>query len=112
MSGGDSTLDQVVEGVKEIALLKIDVEGHEAAAFTGGRNTLARTKAVVFERWAGDPRSDSAIRQIEEAGFTTTTIDERNMLAVRSESSSGSTVGKESADHLSRRAVRGRHVER
>lgn len=84
-----TTLDQVVEGVKEIALLKIDVEGHEAAVFAGGRNMLARTRAVVFESWAGYPRSDAAIRQIEEAGFTIIAIDEYNMLAVRSESGIG-----------------------
>lgn len=42
-------LDDLVDDDVEVDLLKIDVEGHEAAVLAGGPSTLARTRAVLVE---------------------------------------------------------------
>lgn len=36
---------------REIALLKVDVEGYEKMVLDGGQNVLSRTKVVMFESW-------------------------------------------------------------
>jgi FkbM family methyltransferase len=43
------TLDNIV-GNKPISLIKIDIEGHEARAFRGAKNVIARNRpAIIFE---------------------------------------------------------------
>lgn len=44
-----ATLDEVNEIFGNVTLLKIDVEGWELHVFQGGRETLSRTKYVIFE---------------------------------------------------------------
>jgi FkbM family methyltransferase len=51
-----TTLDRVVEGCHEpIGVLKIDVEGHEIKAFTGGRESLkaGKVRDIIFEDHEG-----------------------------------------------------------
>lgn len=44
-----STLDELLSGVPEVSLLKIDVQGFERAVFAGAPQTLARTKFLLVE---------------------------------------------------------------
>ena len=45
-----STLDNILEqGVREIALLKLDVEGYELFAIEGAQETLKKTRLIYFE---------------------------------------------------------------
>ena len=54
---GTATLDDVLEDVKGIRLLKMDLEGAELEAMRGGSNALARTEAVIFEHLRGPQRA-------------------------------------------------------
>jgi FkbM family methyltransferase len=44
-----TTLDQLLAGVPEIALLKIDVQGTEADVLAGAAQTLTRTASILIE---------------------------------------------------------------
>ena len=44
-----TTLDHLLRSEKEIALLKLDVEGQELAALHGGKGVLQKVSAVYFE---------------------------------------------------------------
>lgn len=44
-------LDALTSDLRDIALLKIDVEGYELMVLNGAEETLARTRAVYFESW-------------------------------------------------------------
>lgn len=74
-----TTLDAVTASVGRIGLLKMDLEGAEAAALAGAVETLKRVDAVLFESWDADGGEAAAI--LRAAGFTLSRIDARNMLA-------------------------------
>lgn len=76
-----TTLDDLTRGLQDIAVIKMDLEGAEALAIAGGRETLRRTRAVVFESWAGDGGRTGVL--LAEAGFDITPVDGRNFLASR-----------------------------
>lgn len=76
-----TTLDQVTEGVGEIALIKVDLEGAEVQALAGAQQTLKRTRALIFESWGGDGGRAGQI--LIKAGFSIFPIDGRNFLAAR-----------------------------
>ena len=44
-------LDELPLGEKEIALLKVDVEGYEKFVFSGATETLRHVRCVYFESW-------------------------------------------------------------
>lgn len=44
-----TTLDAVVENIKEFELIKIDVEGFEREVLLGANNTLSKTKHLIIE---------------------------------------------------------------
>jgi FkbM family methyltransferase len=71
-----TTLDDVVGG-ERVALLKIDVEGHEAAVLAGGRASLAagRIRDVLFEALGGLP--SPASDELERHGYTLLAVRER-----------------------------------
>lgn len=83
-----TTLDTVAEGIDEVAILKMDLEGAEPSALAGAERTLKRTRAVIFESWAGD--GGQTAKMLTEAGFNISSIDGRNFLAVRTLSKTGS----------------------
>jgi FkbM family methyltransferase len=73
------TLDSIFQGEAsppQPNLLKIDVEGHEAPIFAGGRALLRRLQPVVFMEWhprlLGSSGSDlfASLDLLREAGFT------------------------------------------
>jgi FkbM family methyltransferase len=78
-----TTLDDVARGLARVDLMKIDIEGAEARALAGGRGTLARTRAVVFESWSGSGEGKAAEDYLAGLGFTLRRIDGNNVLAVR-----------------------------
>ena len=69
------TLDELCDGIGEIALIKLDVEGYEPEVLLGGRQTLRRTRCIYMEVWDAHLRRygwDPARVQkmLEEMGFT------------------------------------------
>jgi FkbM family methyltransferase len=76
-------LDDVV-GDRQIGLLKIDVEGHEAGVLRGGRRMLAdrAVRDIVFEDH--DPYPSEATALVEAAGFTLISLD-NDLLGLRLE---------------------------
>lgn len=72
-----TTIDNVVDGVEHVDLMKIDVEGHELAVLAGAACTLSRHRPVVFleaTRENAEPARDALlalgyrIRRFEAAG--------------------------------------------
>ena len=73
-------LDDVVD--TPVALLKIDVEGHELAVLRGAADLIARSRpAMVLE--ANTPaHMDALSRWCAESGYVWTRADDRNMLCL------------------------------
>ncbi len=65
-----ATLDEVLADTPAVGVMKLDVEGHEAAVLTGGERTLraGRIRDVVYEDHHGYP--GEASRLLESAGYT------------------------------------------
>lgn len=74
------TLDEVLGDVGDIALIKIDIEGAELDALTGGAAVLARTRAIIFEQLDGTRELATALTG---SGFTISRLDHSNYLAQR-----------------------------
>jgi len=74
------TLDEVLEGVGDIALLKLDIEGAEIDALAGAAAVLRRTDAIIFEE-LDDSGPTAAV--LAHAGFTVEQLDRHNFLARR-----------------------------
>lgn len=70
------SLDQVLAG-RSVALLKLDVEGHELSALDGAKAALRarRIRHILFEEHATLPTPVSV--RLEEAGFTLFALHER-----------------------------------
>lgn len=49
-----TTLDELLADVRQADLIKMDLEGAEVLALEGGRNSLAKMKAIIFEQQEGD----------------------------------------------------------
>jgi FkbM family methyltransferase len=67
------TLDEVV-GDREVAVMKIDVQGGELGVLAGGTETLRRTRAILVEivfvsHYEGDSPFPVLHRRMEELGF-------------------------------------------
>ncbi|MEE8453782.1 MAG: FkbM family methyltransferase [Limibaculum sp.] len=78
-----TTLDHVVEDLPRLDVLKVDLEGAEALAFDGGRETLSRTRCVIFEDWVGRGHGREAAERVAGAGFELRRLDGINMIGVR-----------------------------
>lgn len=75
-----TTLDDLTGGLAQVDVLKVDLEGAEALAFKGGRDTLARTRCVIFEaRGHGDDAADG----IRSHGFSLSGLGEYDLIGVR-----------------------------
>jgi FkbM family methyltransferase len=66
-------LDDLV-GEESVDVLKLDVQGAELEVIGGGRQTLARTRAVLlemnlFSQYEGDATFDALHREMSELGF-------------------------------------------
>jgi FkbM family methyltransferase len=98
LTGGDiavlvQTLDTVLEGLGDIRLLKLDIEGYELMALRGAREVLGRTKFVYFEmgdemvaRYSYTPADILVL--LNDAGFTVCRIldtGERNEITPNSD---------------------------
>ncbi len=75
-----TTVDQLVGG-RNVALLKIDVQGAEAEVLAGASETLGRTDAVMLEvtfvsHYEGDATFPSLHQTMLDAGFSLTGIAE------------------------------------
>lgn len=79
-----STLDEILADVKNIKLIKMDIEGEEFNAVQGAQLVLHKVRAIIFECW--DPQGDdlkNISSKLDEFGFSITRIDNRNILARR-----------------------------
>jgi FkbM family methyltransferase len=68
-----TTLDEIV-GDRDVAVLKIDVQGGELGVLAGGERTLPRTAAILVEivfvsHYEGDSPFPVLYRRLEELGF-------------------------------------------
>lgn len=64
-----TTLDDELEDVKEIDIIKVDVEGAECRVLAGAKKTLAKTRMAVIEYHGPDNR-DMVKNIMESHGFT------------------------------------------
>ena len=75
------TLDELLSGLDEIRLLKIDIEGYELKAFMGAVKVLVKAQFVYFELWDkltlkyGHSPND-VIRFLEGMGFKIYRVNE------------------------------------
>jgi FkbM family methyltransferase len=76
-----TTLQSLMNGIEEVALLKLDLEGAEAQALRGAGDAIGRIRAILFESWAADG-GDTA-RLLRDAGFGIAAVDCRNFIARR-----------------------------
>lgn len=74
------TLDSVID--EPVALLKIDVEGHEMAVLAGAADLIARSRpALVLEANTAQHEADLTA-WLRAHGYTWTNADERNLLCL------------------------------
>lgn len=73
-------LDDILDGVGAIDLIKMDLEGAEYRALLGAGAVLARTRAIVFESNDRDPR---ILSLLSASGFDVKPMDGHDYLAVR-----------------------------
>jgi FkbM family methyltransferase len=72
------TLDEALEGIGDIDILKIDVEGAEYRVLKGAQKTLPRIKRIVVE-CHGDELRGKVRRYLIERGYTLVLEQEREM---------------------------------
>jgi FkbM family methyltransferase len=78
-----TTLDAVLADESAIGLIKMDLEGAELTALKGARETLKKTRAVVYERQP-DPKAEAELVALfTAAGFRVRALDPMNALAER-----------------------------
>lgn len=73
------TLDEALEGVGDIDILKIDVEGAEYRVLKGAQTTLPRIKRIVVECHGEDSR-EKVRRYLLERGYTLALEQEGEMV--------------------------------
>lgn len=73
-----TTLEIIFEGIKRIALIKMDLEGAEALALEGAGDALERVQAVIFED-LGDARLGEIFKLKK---FSVQRLDGNNCLAI------------------------------
>ena len=80
-----TTLQSLMNGIEEVALLKLDLEDAEAQALRGAGDAIGRIRAILFESHVADG-GDTA-RLLREAGFGIAAVDCRNFIARREQTS-------------------------
>ena len=73
-----TTLDDITAGFDHCHVIKMDLEGAEAAALKGAARTLQITDAILYEVAPDDDRLDKVF---EDTGFSVRRIDGLNKLA-------------------------------
>ena len=74
-----STLDDILSPYPRIRLVKMDLEGAEELALEGGRESLKRTQAIIFE----DKGDDGLIPAVQALGFVVRRLDGNNSIGER-----------------------------
>lgn len=74
------TLDNILNSYSNIALMKMDLEGAESLAISGGSNIISRIKSIIFESRIGD---ESIEPLLSDLGYSITRLDGRNLIANR-----------------------------
>jgi FkbM family methyltransferase len=72
-------LDNLLATVKQIDLIKVDVEGFELEVFKGAENILKRTKTIIFESFESNINKVKAF--LEKNNFKVSNINEKNYCA-------------------------------
>ena len=75
-----TTLDVVLKNVPAIRLMKMDLEGVEAAALKGAEQSLKKIQALIFECLTEEVE---IARFLAARGFSVNRMDGRNSLAIR-----------------------------
>ena len=74
------TLDECLNDVAQIDVMKLDIEGAEPAALRGATACLARTRYLVFEDWGVESEATEIARA---AGFSIERLDGNNVVGIR-----------------------------
>lgn len=73
-----TTLADVLSGIDQVALMKMDLEGAEELALSGAADALKRIEAIIFEDWGSKHLSDL----FRARDFRVERLDGSNSLAV------------------------------
>lgn len=76
-----TTIDDICQEYTSVELMKMDLEGAEAQALEGARDTLSRTSALIFE--TAFPQSSVVCEKLLADGFKMHALSNRDQLAVR-----------------------------
>lgn len=76
-----TTFDAITADIGKVALIKLDLEGAEPLALAGARETLRKTKCVVFE--SSEAGGGEAGQILREHGFLIEPVDGLNFCASR-----------------------------
>lgn len=76
------TLDRITEGLDQIDLLKVNIEGSEADVLGAAQKTLAKTRNVVVSchDFVGQPTKDATRAVLEAAGFDVAVHDDPTII--------------------------------
>lgn len=77
-----ATLDNILQDIPKIALMKMDLEGAEYQAIKGAGDKLDKIKAIVFEQIDSVEAATPLIKELKRFGYEISSIDGRNKLAV------------------------------
>ncbi len=79
-----TTLDELSNNLREVRLIKMDLEGAEALALLGARALLDKADFLICEILGQTRSGDNRVEAcLGEAGFTVRFIDGNNLLAVK-----------------------------
>jgi FkbM family methyltransferase len=78
-----TTLDDVLQDIPSISLMKMDLEGSEFQAIKGAGDSLNKIQMIVFEQIKNFEDATPLINELKRLGYEISSIDGRNKLAIK-----------------------------